>query len=501
MASGLATGLAWTSVSATTPPPSPVPESGSGPGSGPGVPRQNIPTPISLALGSGVMLQALNSSMIAVAIVAIGSHFGAGAEVSWVLSAFYIATAIVSPMAGVLGVVFGARRVYVAGLALVLLGSVLGALAPNLGVLIAGRLIIGVGTAAQMPNAMTIMRVLAHRHRYRTTSAISLLTVSGQAMSAVGPSLGGLLVGVAGWQATLWINVLLVGVSGLWVLLKVPHIEGEGRPETGLGRRLDLIGAVLFGVAVTVLMLFLLSLTGEPMWWLIPVVVLSLAVWTWWEMRRATVPFIDIRAVVANRQLANTLGRTVLTYAAFYCLYYGLPQWFEQGAGFTPMQAGAMMFPMSVVSVASTFVASHFLMVRGPRLTLGIGGGALVATGLALALVQGSDTPVWLMVVVALVAGIPNGFNNIGNQALINTVTSVEKVGTATGIYKTVQYVAANLSAVMVALCMSAGWDGAGPTRATDAGLHNTGWVIAVLGAVMLVGIVFAKKMPVRVRA
>ncbi|CAM5374509.1 hypothetical protein CVAR21S_02628 [Corynebacterium variabile] len=77
------------------------------------------------------MLQALNSSMIAVAMVSIGSHFGAGAEVSWVLSAFYIATAIVSPMAGVLGVVFGARRVYLAGLVLVLIGSVLGALAPT----------------------------------------------------------------------------------------------------------------------------------------------------------------------------------------------------------------------------------------------------------------------------------------------------------------------------------------------------------------------------------
>ncbi|MGO1683180.1 MAG: MFS transporter, partial [Corynebacterium variabile] len=118
--------------------PSPVPDQPLQP------PRENIPSPITLALGTGIMLQALNSSMIAVAMVSIGSHFGAGAEVSWVLSAFYIATAIVSPMAGVLGVVFGARRVYLAGLVLVLIGSVLGALAPSLGVLVAGRLIIGV---------------------------------------------------------------------------------------------------------------------------------------------------------------------------------------------------------------------------------------------------------------------------------------------------------------------------------------------------------------------
>lgn len=471
---------------------------------------QDIPGSVRFSLGSGVMLQALNSSMIAVAIVSIGSHFGAGSEVSWVLSAFYIATAIVSPMAGVLGVVFGARRVYVAGLGIVLVGSVLGALAPTLGVLVAGRLLIGVGVAAQMPNAMTVVRVLARRHRYRTTSAISTLTVCGQSMSAVGPTLGGLLVGVAGWQSTLWINVLLVVLSGTWVMVKVPHIEGEGRPEMGLARRLDIVGALLFGGAVTVLMIFLLSLTGEPVWWIVPAVVVISAVWVWWEMRHATVPFIDLRAVAGNRQLANTLGRTVLTYAAFYCLYYGLPQWFEQAAGFTAMQSGLLMFPMALVSVGSTFVASHMLTIRGPRLTLAVGGAFLLATGLLIALVEGSGTPVWMLVLIALVAGVPNGFNNIGNQALINTVTSVEKVGTATGIYKTVQYIAANLSAVIVALCMSigagsAGGSGAGSTGgdavAGDAGLHLTGWVIAALGTLMCVGLAFAKKMPPKVRA
>ncbi|MGO3852134.1 MAG: MFS transporter, partial [Corynebacterium variabile] len=362
-----------------------------------------------------------------------------------------------------------------------------------------GRLIIGVGVATQMPNAMTVVRVLAQRHRWKTGSAISVFTVCGQAMSAVGPSLGGLLVGVAGWQSTLWINVLLVAVSGAWVMLKVPRIPGEGRPGTGLGRRLDIVGALLFGVTVTMLMLFLISLTDEISWRTLPLLVLFGGVWVWWELQRASLPFIDLRAVAANRQLANTLGRTMVTYAAFYCLYYGLPQWFEQGAGMSVSQAGAMMFPMAVVSVGSTFVAARVIAVRGPRVVLGIGGIFLLLTGLALALVEDSSTPVWMMVIVALIAGVPNGFNNIGNQGLINTVTSVEKVGTATGIYKTSQYVAANLSAVIVALCMSVG-AGDGSAGATDAGLHFTGWAIAALGAVMTLGIVFARKMPVKVR-
>ena len=131
----------------------------------------------------------------------------------------------------------------------------------------------------------------------------------------------------------------LVVVSGVWVMLKVPRIEGEGRPEMGLLRRLDLVGALLFGVAVTMLMLFLISLTDEIFWWMLPFIAVFSAVWVWWELRMASLPFIDLRAVAANRQLANTLGRTMVTYAAFYCLFWAAAV-VRAGRGMSVSQTG-----------------------------------------------------------------------------------------------------------------------------------------------------------------
>src|SRR5699024_6309376 len=117
-----------------------------------------VPLPLSLGLGSGSMLPPLNSSMIAVAIIAIADRFGPIEGTAWVISGLYIATAVVSPAAGRLGALFGPRRMYLGGLGAIAAGSVLGALAPSLAWLIVARVVQGVGTASQYPTAMMIIR-------------------------------------------------------------------------------------------------------------------------------------------------------------------------------------------------------------------------------------------------------------------------------------------------------------------------------------------------------
>src|SRR5699024_7662773 len=117
-----------------------------------------VPLRLSLGLGTGSMLQPLNASMIAVAIVAIGAHFGGLSGTAWVISGLYIATAVVSPAAGRIGVLFGPRRTYLVGLAIIAGASVLGALAPTIGVLVAARVLPGVGTAIRYPTAMPVIR-------------------------------------------------------------------------------------------------------------------------------------------------------------------------------------------------------------------------------------------------------------------------------------------------------------------------------------------------------
>ncbi|GAA4489505.1 MFS transporter [Rhodococcus olei] len=447
-----------------------------------------VPRRLSVGLGSGTILQPLNSSMIAVAIVGIGAHFGSTTGTAWVISGLYIATAVAAPTAGRLGSLFGARRVYLAGLALIAVGAVAGALAPGLGWLIAARVLLGLGTATQYPTAMTIVREYADRHDAAPRTAIATLTACAQVVVALGPTVGGLLVGAFGWQSIMWVNLPVVAISAIWVLAVAPpdSPRGDGTRGGGLWRSLDPVGTALFVVGTSTLMLFLLSLTSTPRWWTAAVAVAASVAFVIWETRCET-PFIDVRALAANRVLTATLVRTLVTYTAFYCIFFGLPQWLQGGRGLTPAAAGLVMLPVAGVGVGSTMIASRLYGRHGARPTLLVGTAGLLTGGLLLALAYDSATPVWALLLVAAILGIPNGFNNMANQNLVNSSTVAAEVGTAIGMYRTIQYVGANLAAVAIEVTMQGG--------PGDAGLHRTGAVIAVIGATLLAGVLFSRSL------
>ncbi|MGC0362453.1 MFS family permease [Rhodococcus sp. 27YEA15] len=453
--------------------------------------QTTVPLRLSLALGSGTVLQPLNSSMIAVAIVPIATHFGSSSGTAWVISALYIATAVTAPAAGRLGSILGAKRVYLTGLGLIAAGAILGSLAPSLGWLIAARVLLGIGTATQYPNAMTVIRAYADQHNSETRSAIATLTICAQSVVAFGPTLGGLLVGILGWQSIMWINLPLVAVTALWVLLAAPKDQRPPTRERGssLIRSLDPVGILLFLAVTTSTMLLLLSLVDHPKWYLIPAVVVSGALFVLWE-RRTESAFIDVRALARNRALSMTLGRTLLTYTAFYSVFFGLPQWLQGARGMSPMHAGLLMLPVAAVGIVSTITASQTYGRFGARVTLLIGTAALTVGALVLTFVESSSTPVVALLLVAAVLGIPNGFNNMGNQNLVNSVSSSADVGTAIGLYRTIQYIGANLAAVVVELTMRGTPD--------DAGLHRTGGAILIIGIVLLVGVVFSRTLRAR---
>lgn len=443
--------------------------------------RSRIPLPLSLGLGSGTMLQPLNSSMIAVAVIAIAHEFGTTEGTAWVISGMYIATAVISPVAGRLGALFGTRRLYFAGLAVIVAASVLGALAPSLLWLIVARAVLGVGTATQYPTAMMMMRAVAAKTGAETRSSLAVLAVCSQSMVALGPTLGGLLTSAFGWQAIMWVNIPMAALTCLWVLRVAPPDgprEASGW-RTVLGR-MDLPGSALFLATVTTTMLFLLSLSDGPHWWLLPVALACIGGFLWREAL-APEPFIDVRAMLRNRALAMTLGRTFVTYTAFYLVYFGLPQWLQGGRGMSAGAAGLIMLPLAVMSIGSTFTATRMLALRGPRLTLLVGTVGLTIGGALLATVVSSTVSIAVIVVIALVLGIPNSFNNISNQNIVNAVTTAEGVGVALGIYRTLQYIAANIAAVIIELCMAGSID--------DVGFHRVGMVMTGIGVALLIGV------------
>jgi MFS family permease len=449
------------------------------PGTPDPAPRLPLPARVSLALGTGTILQGLNSAIVAVALIPIAVYFGDSSAIPWIVSGLYIASAVGSPAGGRLADLFGARRIYLVGLVVVLLASIAGPFVPSIEWLVVDRVVLGLGASMHFPAAMAIIRQQAAKRQQTATGAIGIIAVCGQTSAALGPTIGGLVVVIWGWQGIFWVNVPLVVLSAIWVMVQVP--KDEVRERAGMLRgikSIDPLGMVLFVATVVLLMLGLLSLENDPQWLLFAAFVPVAALFVLREMA-APSPFIDVRLMLGHRQFALTCARAVLTFISFYCIFYGLPQWLEASRGLDAAATGLLMLPVFGVGVLSTIVATRLGRRLSPRLLLVFGTSAMLLAGVLLALVVSTDSPIWLLVIVSVLLGVPNGFNNLGNQLILHNSVPGKSAGSASGIYRTSQYFGAVLSAVIVAHSVG--------VNQPHGGIRTLGLWISVLGGLMLV--------------
>ncbi len=452
-------------------------------------PRQRaLPGRLVGPIALGTLLQALNSSMIAVALVSIAEEFDAGASVSWLIAGLYLATAVCAPAAGRLADLYGPRRVFLVGLALVAVASLAAPFAPGVGWLIGSRVLLGVGTAAQFPAGLAIIRAEADRLDATATGAIATLSIGSQSAVALGPAVGGLLVSAFGWPAIFLVNLPIVAVSAVCVLRWLPADPPRHGSQRRL-QRLDLPGVLLFAAAMTVLLLVLLSLTGRPQWGLLALLPLLVLALVWWE-RRCEHPFLDVGLLASNGALRGTYLRTIATWVAFYAIFYGLPQWLEQGRELDPAGVGLVILPIACLGALTTAAAGRVHHRSGVRVLLLVGAVALLAGGLCLATGIGPTTPIVVLLAVCALLGVPHGFINLGNQVAVYAAAPAHRVGTASGLYRTSQYTGANVAAALLAIT-------SGATGVP--GLQGIGVVVTVIASGLLVAALLMRQ-PQRAR-
>jgi MFS family permease len=445
----------------------------------------SLPRGLGWALGSGTILQGLNSSIIAVALVSIGLYFGDTTNLPWLVSGLYIACAVASPAAGRLVDLFGARRMYLAGLGVVLVAALAGPFMPSVEWLIVDRIVLGVGASMHFPAAMAVIRRQAEVRAASGRASLGIIALCGQTTAAIGPGIGGIIVLLGGWQGIFWVNLPIVLNSAIWVLVTVPRdAPREGRRSAGrVLALLDPLGLVLFVVALVLTMMGLLRLAtlADSNLTSLLLIAASIPAWAMFVIRelRAATPFLDVRLLGRYRDLTATCGRAIVTFLAFYCVFYGLPQWFETGRGLSPAGAGLLMFPVFGVGVLSTIVATNVGKRMTPRLMLVIGSSGFLLAGLAMVFFLTTDAPYWLMILIGAALGVPNGFNNIGNQLILQRSVPADTAGVASGLYRTAQYVGAALSSVVVALVLA--------PQLRDGGIHLLGICLAVIGLYLLV--------------
>jgi MFS family permease len=425
----------------------------------------------------GAVLNPINTAIIAVALAPIGIALGAPAsETVWLVSGLYLATAIGQPLVGRLVDIFGVKRLYLIGGALVAVAGAIGLLIPenhdSVWWLVAARVILGLGTCAGYPAAMHLIRAEGQRTGIASPAVIlTVLSVTTQTVAVVGPTLGGLLIGAWGWRATFAVNLPLGLASVLLGAILLPRVTGL-EPPRDQRPRIDGLGILFFAVAMLALLIFLQNLSVATLWLLAVALVAGTGL-VWWELR-ADSPFIDLRVLGGNAPLLLTYARSLLTATISYTFVYGFTQWLENGRGLDPTSAGLVLLPVFGAGIA---VALAF--GRRPEVLwkLLIGSVAQLAAGILVLFMTGGS-PIWYLVATMLVLGIPQGLNNLAIQNTLYHQAQPERIASSAGLLRTFFYLGAIVASVVYGNVYGA--------RATTPGLHVLGWVVVGISVVFL---------------
>lgn len=421
----------------------------------------------------GSILNPVNSTIMAVALVPIGAALGAPpSRTAWLVSALYLATALGQPIVGRLIDIFGPRKLFLISTSLVGVAGVIGTVAPGLGVLIAARVLLGFGTCAGYPAAMALLRSEAERTgEDNPAGVLTALAVANQTIAVIGPLLGGLLIGLGGWRATFALNVPLAAAAVVLGLLRLPRARETATRERRLAR-LDLPGMGLFAVMLVALLLFLMNLRPGS-WYLLVLAVAAGAAFAVRELR-AAIPFIDLRVLGGNAPLLATYGRALVAYIVSYAFLYGFTQWTEEGFGLSPFYAGLVQIPMFLVAIGVSITTGRRRGVRGKLLA-----GALAQiAACVLMLVLTGDSPLWMLLLIAVVFGVPQGAVSLALQNSVYHQADPGRTGSSAGLLRTFAYVGSMVASATTAVAF-------GPHAGT-AGMHTLAWVMLAAGVLFL---------------
>ncbi|MCF6521809.1 MDR family MFS transporter [Streptomyces sp. JJ36] len=370
-------------------------------GAAPGEPgSEDTPHPRAFwpALGAlllGMLLAALDQTIVATALPTIVSELGGLDQLSWVVTAYLLAATAVTPLWGKLGDQYGRKRLYQAAIVLFLLGSALCGAAQDMPQLIAYRALQGLGGGGLMVLSMAVVGDLVpprERGRYQ-----GLFGAVFGASSVLGPLLGGFFTQHLDWRWVFYVN-LPIGAVALLVVAVALHLPA--RPHR---HRIDYPGIVLVA-SVAVCLVLLASLGGTRWPWLSPQTLLLAAVaavllaWFLRVERRATEPVVPLELFrVRTFTLCSVIG-FVVGFAMFGVLTY-LPTFLQVVQGVTPTTSGVHLLPMIAGLLVSSTVSGRLVTRTGRWKVFPVLGTGVTTVGLLLLHRLEPDTP-------AAVAGV-----------------------------------------------------------------------------------------------
>ena len=409
-----------------------------------------------------LFMSLLSVSIVNVVLTAMQNDLRASeTELQWVLTGYALAFGVLLVAAGRAGDVYGRGRLFVAGVVLFGLGSLISGLAPDPLIVNIARVVMGLGSGFLSPQIIGLIQQFfqgAHRGK-----AFGILGGVVGISVAIGPVLGGVFVGVFGdgwgWRAAFLVNVPIcvytIAMAKPWlpasawrpvdasVTVTTAPIDVTGKPKADL----DPVGTLLFALATLLVMLPFVERNVSPLIWLcLPAAGLTVLLWVLWERRyqlRGNTPMVDL-ALFRTRSFANGTLIISIFFMGSTSLWIILALYMQQGLGESALAAGLVGLPSAILSaITSPLVGPHVLRWGRPLVIAGL---AMVVSGLVLTAFvvwaqQELGVSVWWLLATLGLVGAGTGVVVTPNQTLSLVDVPLSYAGAAGGVLQTGQRV------------------------------------------------------------
>lgn len=403
-------------------------QAGTGPAARPPV---VLPHPVRMrVLGAvmvGIFLAALDQTVVGTALPRIITDLGGNNLYTWAFTAYLLTATISGPLYGKLSDLFGRRPIFLFGIGVFMIGSLLSGLSQEMWQLVVARGVQGLGSGALFPIAMAVIADLfapSERGKYQ-----GLFGAVFGLSSLLGPAIGGLITDTIGWPFVFFVN-LPVGAVVLYTVRRYLPLYHPA----GVRPRIDYAGAALFTAALVPILVGLTNKqtadwTDPAVGGLIGLGALIVVAFLWVESRAAE-PIVPLE-LFRNRAFTISVASVFLAMGGFFAAVVFLPRWFQVVGGASATVSGYQMLPLLGGLIFSAVAAGQIVARTGRYRLLAFGALVVMSAGLAMLTQLRADTPLPVLWAWMFVTGIGVGPTFAVFPLIVQNSVSVRQIGAA----------------------------------------------------------------------
>ena len=378
---------------------------------------------VTIGIMFSLFLASMESTVVATAMPTIVGQLGGLEHYSWVFSAFMLASTTTVPLYGKLSDLYGRRNIYLAAMALFLVGSIFCGQAQSMTQLIFARSLQGIGAGGIAPLAFILIgEMFTLEQRAKMQGFFSgVWGVS----SIAGPLLGGFIVDQLSWHWVFYVNIVPgLLAAGLVAFAWLDQPQSHARPAV------DYAGALLLTSSIVILLIGLMDLGTASSWLLIGIAVVLFALLLWVESRAAD-PILPISLFRQDRLFATTIAHGVFSGWALFGTISYIPLFVQSVIGTSATQAGLTITPLLLGWVTASIIGTRLLLRTG-YYKLAITGTTLLFVGAILLATVNMNTSQTLLMIYITIMGIGMGLAIPSFLIAVQTTVERRNLGTAT---------------------------------------------------------------------